>query len=119
MTPDTAPPKTPDPKPSASADPKLDASVAKPEIKDATKADAKPTAIASKPTTKPDAKANPKTGAKPEAQPAPQDDLKTLPMVEVEKNWNRRRTVSPMLKRRNGSRNMVQTNSLKRRRISC
>jgi H+-transporting ATPase len=85
MTPDTDQSKSPDPKPSGAADPKPAASVAKPEVKDATKADAKPTATASKPGAKSDAKADPKTGAKTEAKPAPQDDLKTLPMAEVEK----------------------------------
>ena len=69
MKPDTDPPKTPDSKPSASAE-------SKPKATDA-KTDAKPTAPASKPGAKPDAKA--------EAKPAPQDDLKTLPMAEVEK----------------------------------
>jgi H+-transporting ATPase len=62
MNPSSDEPKTPDPKPSASAEAKADPAVAKPE-----------------------AKANLKTGAKPEAKPAPQDDLKTLPLAEVEK----------------------------------
>ena len=62
-------PKAPEPKPSVSAE-------SKPNATDA-KTDAKPTAPASKPGAKPDAKA--------EAKPAPQDDLKTLPLAEVEK----------------------------------
>ena len=74
MKPDTDQPKTPDPKPSASAE-------AKPDVK--------PDAPASKPDAKaeakPDAKQDAKTGAKSKAKPAPQDDLKTLPMAEVEK----------------------------------
>jgi len=74
MKPDTDQPKTPDPKPSASAE-------AKPDVK--------PDAPASKPDAKaeakPDAKQDAKTGAKSKAKPAPQDDLKTLPLAEVEK----------------------------------
>jgi H+-transporting ATPase len=62
-------PKAPEPKPSVSAE-------SKPNATDA-KIDAKPTAPASKPGAKPDAKA--------EAKSAPQDDLKTLPLAEVEK----------------------------------
>ena len=89
MNPSSDQPKTPDPKPGASGESKADASVAKPDTKDDPQADAKPTATASKPgsksNAKPDAKANLKAGAKPEAKPAPQDDLKTLPMAEVEK----------------------------------
>ena len=42
MTPDTDQPKSPNPKPSAAADPKPAASVAKPEMKDATKAGKNP-----------------------------------------------------------------------------
>jgi H+-transporting ATPase len=85
MTQDTDQPKSPNPKPSAAADPKPAAPVAKPEVNDATKADAKPTATAATPGAKPDAKADPKNGAKPAAKPAPQDDLKTLPLAELEK----------------------------------
>ncbi len=69
MKPNADQPKAPEPKPSASAE-------SKPNATDA-KTDAKPTAPASKPGAKPD--------AKPEAKSAPQDDLKTLPLAEVEK----------------------------------
>jgi len=62
-------PKAPEAKASASAESKPDASVAKPEVKDDTKTDAKPTTAPSEP----------------DAKTAPQDDLKTLPMAEVEK----------------------------------
>jgi H+-transporting ATPase len=44
-----------------------------------------PTNSETKPQAKPDAKADIKAGAKPGAKPAPPDDLKTLPMAEVEK----------------------------------
>jgi hypothetical protein len=60
----------------------------------------------------------PKTGAKPDAKPDPQDDLKTLPMAEVEKKLDRRRMVSPMQKQRSGSRNMGRMSLSRRRRIS-
>jgi H+-transporting ATPase len=93
MNPSSDQPKTPEPKPSASAEAKAAASVAKPEVKDDTEAHAKPTATASKPDAKvasktgakSDAKADSTTGAKPDAKTAPQDDLKSLPMAEVEK----------------------------------
>jgi H+-transporting ATPase len=90
MKPDTDQPKAPEPKPSASVE-------SKPNAKDGAKTDPKPTTTASKPDaeaeTKPDAKtgakpgakADPKTGAKPGAKPDAKDDLKTLPLAEVEK----------------------------------
>ena len=77
MKPDTDQPKTPDPKPSASAESKPDASVAKPEVKDDAKTDTKSIKPDAKAASKPDVK----TGAKPDAK----DDLKTLPLAEVEK----------------------------------
>src|SRR5665213_3032909 len=58
MKPDTDQPKVPEPKPGASAEPK-------------------PTAPASKPGVM--------TDAKPDGKPDPNDDLKTLPLAEVEK----------------------------------
>ena len=58
MKPDTGQPKAPEPKPDASAEPKADAPAAKPGVK---------------------------TDAKPDAKPDPNDDLKTLPLAEVEK----------------------------------
>jgi H+-transporting ATPase len=89
MKPNTDQPKAPDPKPSASAEAKPDASVANPEVNDATKTDAKPTATASKPdakaASKSGAKPDAKSDAKPDAKPTPQDDLKSLPLPEVEK----------------------------------
>jgi H+-transporting ATPase len=77
MNPSSDKPKTSDPKPSGSAEAKPDASVAKPEVKDDNKTDAKPTATPSKPDAKSD--------ARPHAKTAPQDELKSLPMAEVEK----------------------------------
>ena len=45
----------------------------------------------------------PKTpDSKPGSKPDAKDDLKTLPMPEVEKNWDRRRTASLKPRRRNG-----------------
>jgi H+-transporting ATPase len=70
MKPDTDQPKAPEPKASASAE-------SKPDAKDGAKTDAKPTATAFKPDSK--------TGAKPDAKPDPKEDLKTLPLAEVEK----------------------------------
>jgi H+-transporting ATPase len=58
MKPDTDQPKVPEPKPDASAEPKAAAPAAKPGVK---------------------------TDAKPDAKPDPNDDLKTLPLAEVEK----------------------------------
>jgi H+-transporting ATPase len=77
MKPDPNEPKAPEPKPSASAE-------SKPNATDA-KTDVKPTAPASKPGANPDAKQDVKPNAKPNAKPDPNDDLKTLPMAEVEK----------------------------------
>ena len=66
-------PKAPEPKPSASAESKPDATD--------DKTDVKPTTPASKPGANPDVKPD----AKPNAKPEPNDDLKTLPLAEVEK----------------------------------
>jgi H+-transporting ATPase len=77
MKPDTDQPKAPEPKPSASAESKPDATDAKTGVK--------PTAPASKPGANPDAKQDVKPDAKPNAKPGPNDDLKTLPLAEVEK----------------------------------
>ena len=48
--------------------------------------------------TKPEAEAAPKPGSKPDAK----DDLKSLPMAEVEENWARPRTGSRRPRRKNG-----------------
>jgi len=58
MKPDTDQPKAPEPKPGASAEPKAAAPASKPGVK---------------------------AEAKPDAKPDPNDDLKTLPLAEVEK----------------------------------
>ena len=78
MKPDADQPKAPEAKPSASAE-------SKPDAKDGAKTDAKPTTSASKPDAKADTKPDAKTGAKPDAKPDAKDDLKTLPLAEVEK----------------------------------
>jgi H+-transporting ATPase len=76
MKPDTDHPKAPEAKASASAE-------AKPNT-----ADAKTNAVSAAPAPKPDAKIDPKPnakgGIKPAAKVDPKDDLKTLPMSEVE-----------------------------------
>jgi H+-transporting ATPase len=85
MKPDTDQPKAPEPKPSASAESKPAAPASKP----GSKPDAKPTATPPKPddkaAAKPDAKTGAKADAKPNAKPEAKDDLKTLPLAEVEK----------------------------------
>ena len=40
--------------------------------------------------------------SKPGSKPDAKDDLKSLPMPEVEKDWGRRRTASAKPRRRNG-----------------
>jgi H+-transporting ATPase len=68
------PPDASQPKPASSPESKPTAPATKPDGKPDSKDDAKP-----------DAKPNAKPGAKTAAKPDPKDDLKTLPLAEVEK----------------------------------